>query len=217
MKSLLKITNVVVLALLSISLISCSGGSSEPAKHATPDDAFKAVQTAAESEDWGTIVNTMTKDSQDQMAAGMVLMSSMMASFAEMGAKMAGDTPEAKKKAEESKKVAGELKAILEKHGVSEESTKGINMLSDPEAMTKLADKIKDKGALLTEVFSTLSKLDDKKAAEANPFKGSTLSDLKINGDSATAAFASKDGKTRPIEFKKENGGWLIHMPQPKK
>jgi len=44
----------------------------------------------------------------------------------------------------------------------------------------------------------------------------STLEDLKVDGDKATAKVKSKT-KTEPLEFRKEGGSWRIQMPDTKK
>ena len=86
------------------------------------------------------------------------------------------------------------------------------------DAMKKVTADVKDKAACLGELMAWLEKNGDentKSSMNSDHIPGSTLADVKIDGDTATGKLTSKkDGKdqTQDVQFKKIDGKWYADM-----
>jgi hypothetical protein len=176
---------------------------------ATPEAIFKQAQAAGEKQDFKALGACMTKEGRDAMAGMMAFAGMMMQAFAELGG-------------EEGKKAGQAIKTVFDKHGLTEGVLKKLegeaNPMEDPaKAIAALVKPIKDRDAFLGDMMKALNSLGQGKASDDMPFtKDAKLSDVKIDGDKATGkvAFKTKKGdeKSEDIEFKKEGGGWKIHI-----
>ncbi|MEX2186435.1 MAG: hypothetical protein WD875_06565 [Pirellulales bacterium] len=162
---------------------------------ATPEATFEAAKAAEEKGDWHAFVACVTPEGQEEGAMGMVLMAGFSSS--------------------------ADVKAALEKHGLTEEWGKKVGedeSIKDPEAaMKKMLEPVKDHAAFLADVLTALAKEKDS-GFKGPDFRNSTLKDVKIDGDTATATreFEEKGTKeTQAITFKKVDGNWRMEMPKP--
>ena len=161
-------------------------------------------------------MDCLTDESQDVFVGGMVMVSVMMKGLAEAfsGLGWEGD---------DTKNEFAKLEEVMKKHGITEEFLKTIEEVKPaiPEdAIKALIKPVKDKPEFVADMFEAFDSLGDDKQ-DANPGNGfmGELTELKIDGDSATAVVVGKkDGKERKqdMSFKKIDGGWLIHLEVPK-
>ena len=161
----------------------------------SPEAAFAALKQAAEQEDWDAAARLLTDDSQTAIAGMLVFVGGLVAAF----------------DAEEGKG----LEELMEKHGLSEdvdpEPPPGTD-LSDPLAMVKaLASVVEDKPAFIGEVMDWM--VENADSTEDPDFAAAKLTDLVIDGDTASATVTGVDvGDT--IEFRRVDGKWLVHLPE---
>lgn len=145
----------------------------------TPEAAFEGFKTAMQNEDFETGFTYLTPESQDMLLSVVMIPIGMMKAF--------GQSPP-------------ELDAVLEKHGIDLENG-GDDALAN----------VKNKGACFQDLLNVMKEEGGDDAKE-NPFapdelKTATLTDVKIDGDSATGKAA---GET--MHFTKIDGKWLIDM-----
>lgn len=154
----------------------------------TPQAAFDALSKAAKNNDWKTATSLLTPESQSMMAAGMML----GASFMTMG-------DEAKQK---------DLEQLLKKHGVDmDEEPSDEDPEAGPEALTR---NIKDLPTFVGEINEWMQK-NGEGADSGFPEMGE-LGEVTIDGDTASATVDTEMGP-QPIEFRRVDGNWLIHLP----
>jgi DNA-directed RNA polymerase subunit RPC12/RpoP len=170
--------------------------------YATPEAVWQAYKKAAENEDWRTLYNTLTPQTRDRMLGGLVLM-----------AQMVGANDE---------RVA----AIAEKHGLntSAPDAGGIGqMFSQMNQLDSLGNEIKNKQAFFVDMMKYFAEKGEEMREKMGGRQQMTmmnasqeLKDVVIEGDSARGMqTVSLSGNTVevPIEFRKIDGGWLIHQP----
>lgn len=192
---------------LAPQLLGC-GGSGGGGGHASPESVAAAAKKAIDEKDMGAFYDCLTVESQNVLAGTAVMVGSMMKLMAGMGA-LGGPEVQA-----EAQQDAAEMTAILEKHGVTEESLKGASpnpaMMGDPQAISGLADAVQDKRALVHDVFTLLDKLREGDSDMGSQFTGE-LKDLKIDGDRATAKLMTPRGEEE-LDFHKTADGWKLHI-----
>jgi len=202
----------------------------------SPQAVVARLNAAAADKDFAEMVACMAPAARREMAAGLLIGSTMILAFMDMGAEMATglaegmaegmvegmtgeEMPAAQKKAkEEAKKASAALKerydGILEKHGLAErmEAGPGAAGAEDPEqAMAALLTGV-DESALIADLmafFESLPDDDGKKAMQ--PMELPTeVTDYVIAGDRATA----KSGD-ETLQFVRIDGRWYME-PTPK-
>jgi len=189
---------ITVFFISVIPLLSGCGGCS-PTKHDSPEAAFDALQEAAQEGDWETAMQQMTEQSQAKMAGGLVFGLGMMAAF--------------------DPKSKDEVESLLKEHGLdpdAEEDDEPIHGNDMEAALKKMTDPIEDKPAFIADAIALMKKLNKKEGGSSFDFPVGKLEDLKVDGNSATAVIVvSKKGKEErePVEFRKVDGGWLVHIP----
>jgi hypothetical protein len=194
------------LCLLSLSPLLAGCGASGGG-YSSPEAVAVAAKAAIDKKDMGAFYDCLTEESQQVMVGAMVMAGSMMQMMSAMAA-IGG--PEAMA---EAKKEVGDVPAVMEKHGLTEESLKGAN--SDPtkekmQAMAGLAEAVKDKRSFVYDMFSALDKLKAGGPELSQNFSGE-LSDLKIDGDKATATLMTPRGEEE-LDFHKTAAGWRLHI-----
>ena len=203
-------TSLVMARYLLSSLLGCSlllsgvtlsgCGSKE---HESPEAVFEAAKSALADEDMEGFMNCLTPESQDLFSGMLVMLGTMMKGFAAL----AGDDPDALQS-------VSKIEKVLETHGLSEDVMGMMESAdeSDPAAaMQKLVEPIKDKAAFVGDMFEIFNEMDDsKRPSPGDQFKGA-LKDIKIDGDSASAVLED-GGKSEPVQFRKVEGSWLIHL-----
>ncbi|MEQ9410356.1 MAG: hypothetical protein RIK87_21655 [Fuerstiella sp.] len=169
---------------------------SAPAGFETPDAAFAAFQNAAAAGDYRTAVSAMTLESQQALAGSLIFALSMMSAF----------DPE----------NADELTGLMEKHGISEEHQESgppPEMVTDagPAGMVRgIGAMTEDPAAFVAEAMEWMEKSPN---ADGNSdFAEGRLGTVTVEGDSATATLSTPEGD-KPIEFRRNSSGWLVHIP----
>jgi hypothetical protein len=196
---------VAILFAGTIGLLTGCSNSGGSGGGATPEETFKSAQAAAEKNDYKAFMSTMTPESQETYAGMIAFGGAMVQAFAGLGG------PEG---AEDAKKV----KEVLDKHGLTEETLKKADpTAADPIAgMKSLVEPVKDKPAFVADMMAALKSSKDFK--DKSPLqKGTTLKDVKIDGDSAKGTIETEvEGKkeSSPIGFKKIDGKWLIDLTE---
>jgi hypothetical protein len=198
-------TFVAGLLIVALAAGGCNGGGGAGLAGATPQETFDAMKAAAVKKDWSGMISCMTPQTQEMMLGGMAMMVEFMGAIPGGGDKMKGASD------------------ILTRHGAKLD-TSGLIGSPDAtkpnpqEALKKLVGDVKDKPACLAEVMAWLEKNGDdkmKSGMNSDQMANSTLSDVKVEGDKATAKITSKkDGKeeSHDVHFQKIDGKWYADM-----
>jgi hypothetical protein len=185
----------------------------------TPEEAFNAAKAAAEKRDYKTLCGTLTEESLDLLAGGLVvntLLAKQLGSKVGFGKEYDKDTLE-------------QVDKVLADHGITDEKAKAVMALAvqakkDKEyesfkaVLKKAVEPVKDRCAFVADmmgVFANTEKEDHLEGLKAGKLEG-----LKVAGDSAAGTVvetrAGKEGRS-PLEFRKEGGGWKLHLVPPAK
>jgi len=198
-------SSVVLSALLAVfsgcggDQDSDSGTPGKPATSQTPDAlqtpeaAFAAFKEGAEKDDWKAMTELLTPETQEAMAGGMIIAGSFVGAFDEEKGK--------------------EFQQLLDKHGLDIDPEKGPEGMEDAsmeEALKAVVGPIKDKPAFLADVIGWLGENSDE--SDFGDVASGTLSGVTITDDTASGT-VTVDDEPHPIEFRRSNGGWLIHLP----
>ncbi|MEX2142532.1 MAG: hypothetical protein WD894_24980 [Pirellulales bacterium] len=176
-------------ALFGLLAWAAGCGKGTTSKFDTPEAAFNAFQKAMEAEDWQAAARCLTPESQATMADGLIFGSSF-ATF--------GDTEKAK-----------DLKQLLKRYEIDMDAEPKEPADKDAAAMPSFVADVENKPALIEDLFAWLNK----NSTSGSPtFEIKNLGEVKIDGDEATAMAETERGD-QPVEFRKVDGGWLIHLP----
>ncbi|MDA7977569.1 MAG: hypothetical protein MPJ50_02225 [Pirellulales bacterium] len=189
--------------LLVVTAIFLTGCGNSPGG-SSPDAAFNNFKTAVGNDDWETAIAQLTNESQDMMASGMV----MMAAFASISF----DEDEAKAN-EES------FKSLLASHGLDKaELDDNASFASeDPTGgMSELMAPVKNKPAFIADLIKWIDERSDDDGGMMDEVINGQLKNVEVDGETAKGVIAmTKDGEANeePVEFRKINGKWFIHLP----
>jgi hypothetical protein len=197
------------------------------------------LRIAAEKNDFPGIVDCIAPAQRREMAAGLVLGTTMMVAFLDMGSSMgmgmaegmadavgdgSGPTPEqkeqmAKAKAEADRKVAdlrARHDAIMDRYGLKKrmEAMQGENKAdgTPEEAVGRLLEGVDDR-ALIADLMGFMGAIGESqgKADAGNPLKlPAEVTDYEIEGDHATAKAGDET-----LRFVKVDGRWYL-LPEQK-
>jgi hypothetical protein len=181
----------------------------------TPQEAFDAAKKAIEREDWKGFCATLTDDSRDTLAGGMVMMPLMLKGFVKLA-------PEDKQK--EILAKLKPLEEVMAKHGLTEEALAKMKDAKPagkgPEAIMQafkqLLAPVKDRSAFVADMIAAMKKLDPKQAKQGPLAADAELKDVKIDGDTAKGVIVTKkDGQEKrdPVAFRRIDGSWKIDLP----
>ncbi|NQU26609.1 MAG: hypothetical protein HQ567_35440 [Candidatus Nealsonbacteria bacterium] len=192
--------------LLSLGLLVCFSVGCGSSPYATPEATFETAKKAMTDKDYKTFCGCLTPECRDDQAAGLVLAGSL----APLTAQLEGT--------EEAKADAAKATAVIEKHGLTQESTAKIlrDLATNPEdrkkGLQKLVEPIKDRDAFIAEFFSVT--VDTAGSSEEKVIvDDAKLTDLKTDGDTTTATCVeTREGSEtkKAIAFKKIDGQWKI-------
>lgn len=157
----------------------------KPVGYASPQAAFAALQHAIEIEDLPTIVRCLDTESQEKLAV-----------FGSLPLAMMALDPDNEKSINE----------LLSKHGVSLEEDTGEFPIKTVEGRV----------AYITDVIEWLEKNAD--ATGPSPFDklaDAALGEVTIDGDRAHATLTLADNQTDTMEFRRVDGHWFVHLPEP--
>ena len=196
------------IGLSSLAVLVCLSGGCGGSQYGTPEATSLAAKSALERGDYQAFCHCLTTEARDEMAAGLVMLGGFMQLAAD------GRGPEAEKARIRARKI----KAVLERHGLNEQTTPkmSISLVAGKEErrreMLKLVEPVKDRDALIADFIRVLIEASDKPDAKLIE-PDARLVNLRTGTDTATATFAqTRQGKekTSPIEFKKVDGEWKI-------
>ena len=150
----------------------------------TPEETYENMKAAMKSKDWKAMYGCMDPEKVDD-ALGMMAMGGTMMSMSK----------------EDAKK---ELAAIFEKHK--------FTAPKDGQGDAKGALKgVSDKAGLFADLMGFMEKHSPENAGFRDKITGSTLKDVKIEGDNATAKSVSADGKDeQAMKFVRRTGRWYL-------
>ena len=185
---------VLVMAAIAsgVALSGCAG------PYTTPQSTFAIHRDAVAKKDWPTALGCLTAPSQDKVVAGLVV-AIATASI-----------------------MSNDAAAVLERHGVDRKELMGnvvggalANLISPREAVEKgmgeCLAKIPDKPAFFADGMTWLEANNKKVADKLMLAAGAQLSDVRINGDTATGTLSVPvAGGGTSLRFAKVNGRWLI-------
>jgi hypothetical protein len=202
----------------------------EPPGGETPQAVVARARAAAENKDFAELAACMAPADRGEMAVGLLMASSMMVAFLDVGNEMASGmaeamgaeaeqapAPEPDPQAEEVTAKAEALRLrheeILAKHGLTDrlEAGPGFEASEDPAAAAaKLLEGV-DTIALIGDLTGLLGELgesgwDEESGGPLRP--GVEITDYAIDGDAATAR-----GGDEVIEFVRVDGRWYLRAP----
>ena len=164
----------------SLVLLAACGPSA-----ASPEAVFNTAKQAGQSKDWRTFYACFDPEKAPEMLLGII----MMAGFATMN----------------DKEGEKELNSILARHNFDPEKQKSSGMGDAKQAVAA----IKDPPGLFQELMS-FSEKKTKKGGQATMDIQGDLTDLKVDGDKASATIAMKEGKKMPLHFVRRGGSWYV-------
>jgi hypothetical protein len=207
----------------------------------SPQALVARLRAAAEKNDFPELVDCIAPKERREMAAGLVIGTTMMVAFMDMGSDMAmgmaqgmaegmsGSEMTAEQKAEMEKgkaeakaktaELRGRYEAILQKHGLKDrmeamqaEGEGNETGGSPEEAIGKLLAGV-DERALVVDLMGFMSALGESQGqGDKKPFSlPAEVTDYKIEGDRATAKAGDET-----VEFVKVDGRWYFAPSQNK-
>ena len=214
--------NCVVAAVVLATAVNMGcGGGGGPAGGGTyesPEAVFSAAREAMEANKYDEFVACMTPESQDVLVFGLTMAGQMAKAFSGLGGAIGGELGGEEAGANLEQQFAP-LDQVLEKYGMTEDAFAGMEGEEpmDPQAAIKLlADKIGDKPAYIGELMGALNAIGDGDSPGPQAMFAAELSDVKIEGDTATATAtatgAENGGRSGPVHFRQVDGSWLIDM-----
>ncbi len=229
---------LLILATLATTAAAVSAGDERRGKaYTTPQEVFDAAKQAVAMDNWKKAFECLTPESRDLLTGTVVLVGAQMekSALAEMGKAKDDETKAFVRKI--IKAMLEPITKVYTKHGLTEDVLKklegaDINLLAPNKgkpdwkklkpALVKAAKQVKDQPAFLGEWMQAMKKLlkafgqgGDAALFDVFP-KDARLEDVKIEGDIAKGFIVGKKrGRERrePIEFKKDQRGWLIELP----
>ena len=196
----------------------------------TPQAVVERMKKAGESKNFAEAVSCLSPKARQEMSAALYLGATMMVAFSQMGSQMGGammegmagmggevseaDKAKAKAEMEKSQKelavLAEKYNTIMQKYGLPVMPKEGE---AQPAELTKEEMDKKfaglDHRAFVAETMALLDSMPGAKKEEGSPFelKDATLTDLKIDGDKATATLGGQ-----PVSFVQVDGRWFLDM-----
>lgn len=164
------------------------------AQYETPEAVYEAASQAIDQKNYAQLSALMTDASQQMLAGGLIFGSSFMTMNDEVKDK--------------------QLKELLSRHNVELDINDAMAdelANTDPEAMIqKLTEPIENLPQFIGELMTWMEK-ENEAAGRALPQLGE-LGEVTIDGDTAVAEVDSDQGN-QPIEFRRVNDSWRIHLP----
>jgi hypothetical protein len=206
----------------------------------SPQEVVARLEAAAQANDLPGIAACLTENDRVEITTAMLLASTMMVAFAQMGSSMAEDMAaamgesgdpqqpptaeekrlqaenEKKKKETEAqiKKMEDKYRKILEKHKLPDFFAEDPGTEAGPEKAAQQLKKV-DQIALLEDLMAFLTELDPKEADAAKKESPVELpgkvTDYKVGATTATAKAGNET-----LEFVKEKGRWFLKAPEKK-
>jgi len=224
------VSTSLAVALIVFGLGSARLGAAD-LKYDSPQAAFAAAQAANAKDDWPALCRTLTPESRDTLAGGLVAAQVVLADFIEAFAKMADDE---RAQAETERKI-GAMKRTLQRHGLDADKIKAqlaagaapedpnvqrfprLEIPKDKKTLLKLAEPIKDRDAFIADSMEAVKTYGAKGGGPPQLGKDARLQEVKIDGDTATARVLVKTSlgneEGRPLTFRKIDGGWRVELP----
>lgn len=231
---------VALAVCLTTSPVLSAAQRREPPGAASPQEVVARLEAAAKANDLPGIAACLTENDRIEITTAMLLASTMMVAFAQMGSSMAEDmaasmgesegepqnpTPEQKriqaendKKKKETeariKKMEDSYRKILQKHKLPDFFDEGSGREAGPEKAAEQLKKV-DQVALLDDLMAFLTELDPEEADAAKKESPIDLpgkvTDYKVGATTATARAGDET-----LEFVKEKGRWYLKAPEKK-
>lgn len=159
----------------------------------TPAQAFAALQTAIQQQNWEQAARCTTEESQSELAAGLTMLVSFMGAF--------------------QPSLGSDIEALFAKHGLNRAGSVG-NLPSSTDPVSAFTQTVTDKPALIAGLLDIVTRMDPDSVEEpVTLLSNGRLQEAKITGTTAVAAFTS-GGQTETIEFRQRNGLWLVHLSE---
>jgi len=193
----------------------------------SPQGVVDGLRVAGEAKDFAGIARLLEPESRAEMTVSLIIGTTMMVAFAQMGGELVGgmgeafaveeESAEAKAERErqqaEAEKVGAELQerleAVFAKYGVDETMGDGMEVDDEagPEALVAALDGV-DQPALIGELLGIMSSLGDGGEDDMTSMPMGELENLEIEGDRATGTVNSE-----PAEFVRIDGRWYFAPP----
>ena len=190
----------LLLAMILTTHIGCNNSATQ-AKLDSPDAAFSQFKSMGEKKNFEGLYEILTPEAQDQTVMKMV---SVVAMLKKMNDLPGGDNSDNEKNESATKAVAH-----AKKFGLTDELLGNIKSISRNEnpAAQEAVKSLTDPKGYCCGVMKILS--EQKGNSMAAGIANATLTDVKINGDTATGMI-TMNGDTKERTFKKIDGSWRI-------
>jgi len=173
-------------------------------RYNSPRAVFEAYVKAGEKKDYKTALDCLTPDAQKDVAAFTAYLFLSIKSF----------------NPDEAKKTFKPIYDVMDKHGLTEKATSDVkfegNPLKLPEAArVALRKLIKKPEAFMIDMARASEKMQKDGLVPAQGKTKTTLKDLKIDGNKATATMVTENGNgagatKQKVEFVKSHAGWKM-------
>jgi hypothetical protein len=181
--------------------------------HKTPEEAFRAVLTASDKDDWKVLYECLTEDSRE-----------VLTSFAATYGFLAKELSNPDLLTEELKAALRSLNEVFQRNGLTNDHMNRFFAIETgppkpkcPEQSKKetreMLQPVKDWGTFAADAFSAMRQL---RALQGGLFPAAELTDVTVSGDAATGVMVTKkDGKEQrfAIRFRRSSGGWQVELP----
>lgn len=182
--------------------------------YASPQAAFAALKRGFANKEWNVATGALTDEAQRNMAGALVMVLGFTAldeskrpQIMELFDKHGLDTDDGSAKEQEDKDADDAPTIVI--------GPDGGPSVAD---VAKLAEPIANKQVFLADAFTWLDEQADGSGFPPPPARGELI-DVQIDGDSARgtlvqAAVTNVPERKEPIEFRKFDGRWLIHLSE---
>jgi len=222
------LTLAVGLLVAAVVLSPLSSLAAAPEGADSPQGVVDGLRAAGEAKDFAGIARLLEPEARAQMTVSLIIGTTMMVAFAQMGGEMAEGMAEAfaeeeetaEAKAERERKLAEaeavgadlqkRLETVFAKHGLDEAMGDGAGLDEEagPEAMVEALEGV-DQPALIGELLDIMSSLGDGGEGDVGSMPIGDLENLEIDGDRATGTVNGE-----PAEFVKIEGRWYFAPPE---
>ena len=188
---------IVLMAFASVMVLVPWARAQTPAtkKFATPAEVIKAAEAAHDRGDVAASIDCLSSEGQAEGVNLLLMLASMMD---------AGPAPADA----DAKKGREELQALFARHGLKDRARKEGE--ADEAYLQRMAGKVTGRREFLIAAMN----LTNPPEKPVRPCIKGELRELKITGDTATAAYAvtqaDKSVMSQSVKFKKEDGSWRL-------
>jgi hypothetical protein len=209
----MRVRSLIPLGLLLAGLTLNALAQKDPDKtkvYKTPQECHAAGVEAFHKKDHKTWVGCLAPQAQKALASELAV---------DFASDRAGYAKLEEKEREAVVKALEPVYDVMDRHGLTQKATKDVTKSKDAREQEKarkaVLELIKNPETFLVDLYAALDKLEGKPKEQPRPRE--KLTDVKIDGDKATATIVTTTGKGKketqnkePVKFEKINGSWRM-------